>query len=111
MSRENVDNVYYKVVQTTDGPTIAHLRVPKSATVCRPNKRDGQIRSSALEPFYLENNKSEGWGPVDERTVYKVGTIVEVDEINEDPTVVSGAGLHAFDNRKDAKKWMENADI
>jgi|APHM01.1.fsa_nt_gi hypothetical protein len=103
---------YYKVVQSDSGPTIAHLSLPSAAATCRPNcANDSRLRASALLVEWLENNEPMGWGPVDGRTVYKVGEVTEATGLNDDPSIVSGEGLHLFGERKDAADWMETANI
>jgi len=101
----------YKVVGTDDGPTICHLRVPCDATTVQPQVDDSRLRAEKLLTEYIENLKTTGWGVIDQRTVYSIGEITEADALETDESVVSGAGLHAFKKRKDAKKWMEKAEI
>jgi hypothetical protein len=101
----------YKIVQSDAGPTVAHLIVPESAVVIKPHVDDSHFRADRLLVEFLENMETMGWGPVDERTVYSVGEVTEVDDLDEDEEVVSGAGLHAFGDRGDALRWMEQAEI
>lgn len=102
----------YKVVQTDKGPTIAHLLSgPTDATLVFPDDRETQVRADRLLVEYIENNENMGWGPVDGRTVYKIGEVTEAHSLNEDESVVSGAGLHAFTEREDARKWMRDAQL
>jgi hypothetical protein len=103
---------YYKVVQSDSGPTIAHLRLPSEAATCRPScANDSRLRASAVLVEWLENNEPMGWGPVDGRTAYKVGEVTAATGLDEDPSVVSGEGVHMFIDREDAEKWMETADV
>lgn len=101
----------YKVVDTNDGPTIAHLQVPDSATTVQPEADDSRLRADKLRTKYIENLTSTSWGPVDQRTVYSIGEVTEADAFDSDPQTVSGAGLHAFKERDDAEAWMEQAEI
>jgi hypothetical protein len=103
---------YYKVVQSDTGPTIAHLTIPEWATTCCPNEaNDSRLRASAVRVTYLENNQAMGWGPIDGRTVYSIGTVTEATGLDEDPSIVSGKGIHLFNDREDAVDWMAAADI
>lgn len=101
----------YKVVDTDDGPTIAHLQVPDSATTVKPKANDSRLRADRLRTEYIENLTSTAWGPVDQRTVYSIGEVTRADALETDESVVSGAGLHVFRERDDAVAWMEQAEI
>lgn len=101
----------YKVVQTDDGPSIAHLHLPEDAAAVLPDTDDSRLRASALVPTYIENLTDTGWGPVDGRTIYRIGERTEAPTIDRDESTVSGAGLHAFRERSDAEAWMEHAEI
>lgn len=101
----------YKVVKTANGPTVAHLVFPDGCTVVRPEADDSRLRVDRARTEFIEDMESTAWGPVDERTVYSIGEVTEAEQLDEDPEVVSGAGLHAFEKRQDAVKWMEQADI
>lgn len=102
----------YKVVQSAEGPTIAHLLTVSSTTLVKPaDADDSRVRADSLLVYHLENHEDVGWGPVDGRTVYQVGEQTEADNLDEDEETVSSAGLHAFEKREDAKRWMQAADI
>jgi len=92
----------FKVVQTESGPRVAHLRLPEGTnTFHRETASDSRFRAERLLPIFIEGCHTVGWGPVDGRTIYRIGEI----------TVSDGYGLHAFRKRRDAEKWMEQADI
>lgn len=101
---------YYKIVQTHDGPSVAHLTTDGLDTELVEPK-DEQVRADKFRTEYIENNQPMGWGPVDGRTEYRIGEVTEADELNRDESAVSAAGLHAFTNRQDALDWMESAEI
>ncbi len=101
----------FKVVDSNAGPTIAHLRPADGATCVEPDTSDSRSRLDRVVTTWLENNESLGWGPVDGRTEYRIGKVTKAPTLNRDETVVSGAGLHVFNERDDAVNWMEQADI
>lgn len=101
----------YKVVDTPDGPSIAHLRLPDDAATVEPDADDSRLRADRLLVEYIENLTRTAWGPVDQRTVYSIGEVTRADALETDESVVSGAGLYAFKERDDAVAWMEQAEI
>lgn len=103
--------MYYKVVDTDSGLSIAHVELTDDAEMVVPVGDKAKVRADELYVEFIENYCSEGWGPVDGRTMYRVGEVTAVDEFNDDESEVSGAGLHAFQYRRDAEKWMETADL
>lgn len=96
---------FYKVVETAAGETVAHLKHVGDVIV-EPEARDTQVRVDKVITQYIENNHTMGWGPVDKRTVYKVGEVTEADEVNTDVSIVSASGLHAFTEKDAALSWM-----
>lgn len=102
---------FYKIVDSPSGHTVAQLDLVEGGRTVSPDTGDSQIRANKVLTVYLENSEPEGWGPVDNRTVYRVGAVTTAHEFIEDDTRVSGPGIHAFLDRQDALDWMEQADL
>lgn len=106
-----MDGDVYKIVDSPSGHTVAQLNLVEGCRCLSPETSDSQVRANKVLTVYIENNEPEGWGPVDSRTVYRVGAVTESHDFNDDETTVSGAGIHAFREREDALDWMEQADL
>jgi hypothetical protein len=92
----------YKVLQTDGGPEVAHLQLPEGAeTMHEESGDDSRFRATRAVPVFIEGNHVMGWGPVDGRTVYRVG----------EETRAENHGLYLFRKKVDAYTWMKHADI
>jgi hypothetical protein len=98
----------HKVVETDTGLSIAELAVPDHADVVQPDGvDDSRVRVNEVVPEFIEDYSTTAWGPVSKNTVYEIGCVTRVG-LDRDESHVSGAGIHAFTEKKDAKKWMQD---
>jgi hypothetical protein len=98
----------HKVVETDTGLSIAELAVPDDADIVQPDTvDDSRVRVNKVVPEFIEDYSTTAWGPVAKNTVYEIGCVTRA-TLDRDESQISSAGIHAFTERKDAKKWMQD---